>query len=102
MLDKSEYLRSCYPGAEMPLQHGFVMENIQVQGNVKYLFFVNAPLADVTVRNSDFGSAVIHGYTVETEGLEYPDVVVNMENCSWQQEDLITADNTYPIRIEKA
>lgn len=102
VLDKSEYLRSCYPGAEMPLQHGFVMENIQVQGNVKYLFFVNAPLADVTVRNSDFGSAVIHGYTVETEGLEYPDVVVNMENCSWQQEDLITADNTYPIRIEKA
>lgn len=101
ILDKSEYLRSCYPGAEMPLQHGFLMENIHVTGNVKYLFEINAPLADVTVRNSTLGNAAIHGYTVETEGLVYPDVTVSIENCTSAREELLAEDTAYPIAVKR-
>ena len=81
-MDRSEYLRSYYPNAEIPLQNGITFENIYVKGKLDGYLWINAPLSDLTMINCDAKGAVTKLEKLDTEGLAYPPIKLKLENSN--------------------
>ena len=73
-------------GVALP-HSGIVLEEIFVENKVDRLFFSNGPIADLTVRNTDFADStlLICGYEryrdEEFVGLVYPECAITLESC---------------------
>lgn len=79
-MDRSEYLRSYYPNAESPIQSGITFENMHFQSELDNFLWVNAPLADLTLKNCCADGLNIVFEKLDTEGLVYPPVKLRMED----------------------
>lgn len=81
-LDNSQYSRSYYPNAVVPVLRNIVFENIYIEANVSYILSGPAPIDIIRVLNSDI-SKMDFGYMPVT-GLVYPQTTLIMVGTAFR------------------
>lgn len=79
-MDRSEYLRSYYPQAEIPMPCGITFENMYFQAELDHFMWINAPLTDLTLKNCQAKGLDLVFEQLDTPGLRYPPVELRLEN----------------------
>ena len=81
--DWGKYSRSYYPGAEVPLQQGFLFDNIRVlYHQPEALFLINTPVDVINVINSSLQNSQIQFNGVPGMS-EYPKTTINLIGCTF-------------------
>lgn len=90
-----KWARSYMKGGTAIPHSGIVLEDITIENTVDKLFSSNAPISDLSIRNTDLGASKVFltGYTgfdgEEFIGLDYPECEVRLENCKNAKQNLI-------------
>ena len=91
-MNSDTYAKSYYPGCRFVPQSNIVLDNIRVEGDVKYLLHSTFPSENVTIRNIDLkNTALCFERIKELSEVIYPTVNITAENVKFYENSVISS-----------
>lgn len=100
IMSEDPYQRCYYPHAPLPLENGFVFDNVRVLGKIQNFIYAEGTVDDIRVIHSDLADSRIAFKAREVAGLKYPETnLILMANRMTSETAPIVSSDGIPVRL---